>query len=142
MREEKSCGAVIIKCFDTKYKVLLINHVNGGHWSFPKGHMKGNETESETALREINEETGLKVNLDTRFRHLNTYFPKENTIKDVIYFLAFSEESALTAQSEEINEANWYTFEEALEKITYGNDIMLLKTAKKYINKNYLGYEF
>ena len=39
---------------------LLARH-NGGHWSFPKGHVEKNETEKETALREIREETGLNV---------------------------------------------------------------------------------
>ena len=42
---------------------------------FPKGHVEKKETEEETALREIKEETGLKVALDTAFRKMVTYLP-------------------------------------------------------------------
>ena len=66
----------------------MIKHKNGGHWAFPKGHVEKKETEPETALREIKEETGLKVELDTGFREMVTYSPKPNVMKDVIYFAA------------------------------------------------------
>ena len=88
MKKEISCGAVIARQTENGREILLIRHVNGGHWAFPKGHMEGNETESETALREIREETGLTVTLDTGFRAVVTYSPKPDVMKDVIYFAA------------------------------------------------------
>ena len=133
MKFEKSCGAIIIKRYDTQYNVLLVKHVNGGHWSFPKGHMEKNETEEETAIREIHEETGLSVVLDTGFRHVTTYSPMQGVTKDVVYFLAFSKEGEFVTQAEEVNEANWFTFKEAHTKITYANDIALLKKAQEYL---------
>ena len=135
MKFEKSCGAIIIRRDDTQYSVLLINHVNGGHWSFPKGHVEGNETEEETAMREIHEETGLKVVLDTGFRHVTAYSPMEGVTKDVVYFIAFSKKCELVKQVEEVNEANWFTFEEALTKITYANDMALLEKAQEYLKR-------
>ena len=82
MKREISCGAVIARQTENGREILLIRHVNGGHWAFPKGHMEGNETESETALREIREETGLTVTLDTGFRAVVTYSPKPDTQSD------------------------------------------------------------
>ena len=72
MKKEKSCGAVVYRMEDGSPEILLIKHRNGGHWAFPKGHVEKNETESETALREIQEETGLAVDLDTGFRETVT----------------------------------------------------------------------
>ena len=63
MKYEKSCGAVI---FDGD-KVLVIQQVKG-HWGFPKGHVENGETEIETALREIKEETNLDVEIISRGR--------------------------------------------------------------------------
>ena len=68
MKKEISCGAVIARQTDAGCEVLLVCHASGGHWGFPKGHVENNETEAETALREIREETGLSVTLDTNFR--------------------------------------------------------------------------
>ncbi len=59
-----------------------------GHISLPKGHVEANETEEETALREIKEEPNLDVELDTGFRHVVSYAPYEGCVKDVVFFAA------------------------------------------------------
>ena len=61
MMHEKSCGAIVYRKSHGNIEILLIKHVNSGHWSFPKGHVEGTETEIETAKREIKEETGYEV---------------------------------------------------------------------------------
>ncbi|MBR6598855.1 MAG: NUDIX domain-containing protein, partial [Oscillospiraceae bacterium] len=68
MLYEKSCGGVVYRKSHGNLEILLIKHINSGHWSFPKGHIEANETEQETALREIKEETGIDVVLDPSFR--------------------------------------------------------------------------
>ena len=65
MRHEKSCGAVVFSRFDGAWHVLLIRHDHGRHTSFPKGHVEAGETERQTAEREIFEETGVRVRVDT-----------------------------------------------------------------------------
>ena len=70
MLHEKSCGAIVYRKYHGNTEILLIKHINSGHWSFPKGHVEGDETEEETAKREIMEETGIDVNLDTTFREI------------------------------------------------------------------------
>ena len=68
MIREKSCGALVYRKKQDRLELLLIRHKNGGHWSFPKGHVETGETEPQTALREIKEETGLDVGLCEGFR--------------------------------------------------------------------------
>mgnify|MGYP004419555925 CR=1 FL=1 len=67
MNYEKSCGAIVYRKFHGNTEILLIRHIKSGYWSFPKGHVEGNETEAETAIREIKEETNIDVLIDTRF---------------------------------------------------------------------------
>ena len=88
MLHEKSCGAIVYRKYHGNTEILLIKHINSGHWSFPKGHVEGDETEVETAKREILEETGIEVNLDPTFRELVTYSPRKDTVKVVVYFVA------------------------------------------------------
>ena len=71
MKKEKSCGAIVYREKDG-VEILLIKHKNGGHWAFPKGHVENKETEEETALREIREETGLTLT-DYRLRGIVTF---------------------------------------------------------------------
>ena len=53
MKREKSCGSVILRREGSRFLTLLVQNRNGGHWAFPKGHMEGEETEKETAVREV-----------------------------------------------------------------------------------------
>lgn len=135
MKREKSCGAVIYKYENSKLYILLLKH-NQGHWSFSKGHIENEETEKETALREIKEETNLDVCIDNNFRYITTYSPKENTIKDVVYFVATPLNDDIKIQEKEISEISWYSAIEALDKITYDNDKQVLKKTIEYLNKN------
>ena len=122
MKYEKSCGCIVIY----ENKVLLVQH-NEGHWDFPKGHMEENETEVETAIREVKEETNIDVLIQENRRYVNEYFPKEDTFKQVVFFLATCKEKETKKQEAEIQNIEWLTFEEALERITHKDSKNLLK---------------
>lgn len=139
MKQEKSCGAIVFYGLGAEQKVLLIRHVNGGHWSFPKGHVESGEVETQTALREIREETGLAVTIDTGFRRVTTYSPAPEISKDVAYFIARSKEEKLRTQPEEVIDAGWYLPGEAKDKITYPADRCLFEEALAYLAQHGIG---
>jgi len=127
MKKEKSCGCIII---NDKNEVLLIHH-NAGHWDFPKGHMEDGETEVQTAIREVKEETNIDVEVKEEYRYSTKYSPKEDVIKEVIYFLARNISDNKQAQLEEVSEVKWFGMEEAIDKITYDNSRNILIQLKK-----------
>lgn len=135
MTFEKSCGAVVIRKNENKVETLIIQML-GGHWSFPKGHVEESETEIETALREIKEETNLDVVIDTRFREMTTYSPKPEVLKDVIYFIAIPKTNNIKIQEEELQNAIWFEIHDAVNQVTYEDDKKILKKAIKYIENN------
>lgn len=132
-REEKSCGAVVWRLEAGQRHYLLVRH-NGGHWSFPKGHVEPGETEEATAAREILEETGLAAEIHTDFRRLVTYSPKPGTIKDVIFFTAVPTGGQERPQESEISQLGWFSFPDAAERITYATDEEILLAAEAYLN--------
>lgn len=132
--EEKSCGAVVWRMEGGQRQYLLARH-NGGHWSFPKGHVEGAETERETAGREILEETGLTAEIDTGFRQVVTYSPKPGIIKDVIFFTATPTGGREHAQEAEIAELGWFPYREASALVTYATDEEILAAAEAYLNQ-------
>jgi len=117
MVKEKSCGTI---CFDGD-KVLMVKH-NAGHCAFPKGHVEEGETEFETAIRETKEETGIDVEIISDKRFVNTYSPKEDVIKDVIFFIAKPLNIDLTRQESEIADLRWIDINKASEYITFDDD--------------------
>ena len=81
MADEISCGAIVFTNENNVRKYVIIRGVGmyQGFCGFPKGHMEAGETERETALREVKEETGLDVVLYDDFR-MTDYEKKRITI--------------------------------------------------------------
>lgn len=134
MKFEKSCGAIIVRKNNDTFETLLIKMVKG-HWSFPKGHVESDETEIETALREIKEETNLDVIIDTRFREITTYSPCPGVLKDVIFFIAMAKTNDVVVQETEVESAMWVELNEAIDIVTFECDRQILKKAIKYVEK-------
>ncbi|MBQ5782473.1 MAG: NUDIX domain-containing protein [Oscillospiraceae bacterium] len=136
MKKEKSCGALVFYLKDNKEQVLLIKHSNSGHWSFPKGHVEAGETEVQTAVREIKEETGVDVDIDTRFREVVTYSPKKDVIKDVIYFFAVAKGYETQKQESEVSEVRWVDADKVLKCVSYRNDKELVTKAIRFYKQH------
>ncbi len=136
LKREKSCGALVYRRLEEgkRLQFLLIKHRSDGHWSFPKGHVELGETEVQTALREVREETGLRIQLLKGFRHSVEYYPKPNIRKQVIYFLGNTQDESITPQEEEVSEARWLDLEEAYRQVTFDNDRHLLDRAAAFLS--------
>ena len=117
-------------------ELLLLKHRFGGHWSFPKGHVESGETECETALREVKEETGLTIDLQEGFRQCVEYYPKPNVKKQVVYFLGHALDDKVVKQEEEVSEICWVKLEDAHRSVTFKNDKNLIGLAKPFLTKN------
>ena len=126
MKYEKSCGAIVLD----GGKILVIQQAEG-HWGFPKGHVEAGETEVQTAIREIKEETNYGVEVNENFRYVETYSPKEGVEKDVVFFVAKKVAGDMRPQEEEVQNILWLTYEETLERLTYENSKEILKKAWK-----------
>ena len=134
MKKEKSCGAIIFKKENGIIKYLIL-HMGLGHNSLCKGHVENNESEKETAYREIKEETSLDVKIDTNFRKIITYSPKEDVIKDVVFFVAevISNNIPIDNHDDEVISFEWLEINEAIERLTFESDKSTLKEANSYI---------
>jgi len=128
--KEKSYGAVII---NEKGEFLLIKHQNGAHWDFPKGHKENNETDRETVIREVLEETGLKVRLIDGFKEKSRYSPVPGVEKTVTFYLGFSM-GKVSIQEDEVMEYEYLPYGKARERITFKESREIIKTAKQFID--------
>lgn len=130
---EKSCGAVIYRKIHGDLEFLTISHRNDGHWGFPKGHIEKNESEVQTAVREISEETGLSVTLLDGFRVSVEYLIKKETMKEVVYFLAEVQNQIVHIEIEEVLDYKWSSFKQTKELLSYISSKEVLEKAYQFI---------
>lgn len=135
MIREKSCGAVVYTEIDGEAHYLIVR-MRKGHFGMAKGHVEEGESEAQTAEREIREETGLSVKVDTNFRRSVMYRPYAGCLKDVIFFVAHSPSTDTVPQQEEISSIRWEKFNDALKVLTYENDKDVLRHARDYLIRN------
>ena len=134
MKYEKSCGAVVYQWTEGQ-PLFLVEHMVKGHISLPKGHVEGRETETETALREIMEETSLSVRLDTAFRHEVSYSPAEGVQKTVVFFIAEALPGQMKNQECEVSGLEWLPGGAAVEAVTYSTDKEVLRHAISWLQQ-------
>jgi len=129
---EKSCGAVLFMTHAGQ-RLYLVLHSVKGHWTLCKGHVEGTETELQTARREIKEETGLQVSFIDGFRQVISYQPAPQVDKDVVFFLASTDGLGLICQPEEISEACFMPFDQAMRRLTHASDQQVLMAAEAFV---------
>ncbi len=136
MTWEKSCGAVVFTVEDGQIKYLLAQSL-GGLYGFPKGHMETGETETETALREVFEETHIQIDLLDGFRAVSEYaLPgKVDTMKQVVYFLGKYRDQQIIHQKEELLSARLATYEEALRLLRFEDSKQILTQANDMLRR-------
>ncbi|MGI6157950.1 MAG: bis(5'-nucleosyl)-tetraphosphatase [Saccharofermentanales bacterium] len=128
---ERSCGAIVFHEVDGELRVLLVKH-RPGHWSFPKGHVEAGETDIETAIREVAEETGIQIDIASDFQRQSTYSPKPGVIKTVVFFLGDYIDGELTPQLEEVSEVRWMAPEEGMPYLVFDRDREIFIDALAY----------
>lgn len=107
----QSCGVVPYQKTVEGLRYLLLLQTNG-FWSFPKGHMEAFEKETETALRELNEETGLKAVLQPDLRETVSYPMDGGRVKQVVVFPGEVHGNVVLQKTEAVS-YRWVTADEA-----------------------------
>ena len=129
---ETSCGFILIN-----YDSVLLLQYPQGHWSFPKGHVEESDSDHfSTASRELLEETGIsKVSLIDGWRSRTEYsllLKGVPTSKQVFWYLAETDELNVKLSHEHTNYM-WLIFDEAIQQVTFDQEIELLNSAKEYL---------
>ena len=136
MVRERSAGAIIFRKMESGIRYLLLHyHYKTYFWDFPKGNIEKGESEEETARREVKEETGLEdLKFIEGFKEKISYFYRregEIVSKEVLYFLAKSEEERVILSKEHIG-SEWVDYETAKSRLKE-NSKKVLEKANKFL---------
>ena len=128
MKREFSAGGIV---FNDKGQVLVTQHSQNKHWSFPKGLIDPGQTSEQAAVREVKEEGGVVAEIIDKIGY-NKYvytLSGEKIFKVVTYFLMKYISGDPKNHDWEVEEAGWYEIEDALKQLTFSQDKELLKKA-------------
>lgn len=107
----KSCGVLPWRENKGKKEYLIVFESFSKCWSLPKGHMEAGETEEETALRELQEETGLTATLDLQ-RRATIEYPISPFGRKRVVFFSGKVDGSLQLREGETEGFKWVTAEE------------------------------
>jgi len=120
MKYEHSCGAILFTKENGERLYALVMEVTGSY-GFPKGHQEGNETDFETATREIREETGItNIRFIPNLKRTIRYKVGDFIEKEVVYFVAYYENQEFDIQiKNEILSVKKYPIDIALNLLKF-----------------------
>ena len=129
-----SCMGVVIYINKTIYVAVLKDKDN--NLLLPKGHLKNGETYIEAAIREVLEETQIKLNKENlicKIGEFNYFSDLENSDKNIQAYLFKIDkmQQIIPLEKENFIEGKWLTLEDAIDKINYQEQKDLLKKVKK-----------
>ena len=127
----KSAGMIVCRRTQGALQVLLLFQRKSQTWSFPKGHMEAFETEEQTAVREVKEETGLALAPIPGFRAEISYPLNDWSSKTVVLFLAESD-GAVTIRENEIAQYRWVGKAEACSLLQQEGYPQILDDAERW----------
>ena len=113
---------------DSTVEIAVIHRPRYDDWSLPKGKVDRGETEPLTAVREILEETGHRVQLGSRIAAVS--YPVDQGTKKVRYWAARSIGGEFAPNSE-VDDLIWLPVSEALKKVKYDQDRKVLRRFAK-----------
>jgi 8-oxo-dGTP pyrophosphatase MutT (NUDIX family) len=128
-----SAGGVVLRQGSEGPEVLLCGRSSDGLWALPKGTPEPGETLEETARREVREETGVEVQIDSTIGEIKYWFsrPQEGVryYKTVHHYLMHPIGGDPALHDHEFDEVRWTPVAQALKLLTYANETRMLRSA-------------
>src|SRR3989440_12758527 len=122
---------------DLAVEVALVGRSHAGIWTLPKGTPQPGETIEQVAVREVQEETGLKVRLIAYIGNISYSFIRDNIRfqKQVRHFLFEAIGGDTSLHDAEYDRVEWFSIPEALRRLTYQNEVNILSQAEDILNR-------
>ena len=129
VRHTFSAGGIVLR--DTMFgpDVVLVRRFTQGLWALPKGTPIDEEAPAETARREVQEETGLVVEVDRFAGSIQYQFTRDAVLyrKTVNFYLMHAVGGDFTRHDSEYDAVEWVAADRALEQMSYSTEASLLR---------------
>lgn len=136
--EETSAGGLVVDRKNGKPVVAIIGRKDRRGrllWSLPKGHLEAGETAAEAAVREVEEETGIRGRVVAELGTIDYWFVAEGRRihKTVHHYLLEASGGELSDDDVEVDEVAWVPLVELRERLAYAGERRLAETAAELL---------
>jgi 8-oxo-dGTP pyrophosphatase MutT (NUDIX family) len=143
-RRQESAGGVVYRCRGEETDVALIGVDAKGEqrWQLPKGLVSANEAPEQTALREVQEETGLRAEIVSPLETIEYWYysggkgSRVRFHKYVTFFLMRYLEGDTADHDHEVTEARWVPIDDAARMLTFKSERKLVEQAAELLREN------
>lgn len=133
-----SAGGVVLRRGREGIEVVLCGRLREGLWALPKGSPKPGEALERTAVREVEEETGLKVAIQESVGTVRYQFSGPDGTrydKQVKHHLMVPTGGSLASHDGEFDAVRWVPAGEALRLLRYPNERDIVRRAVRLIRE-------
>jgi 8-oxo-dGTP diphosphatase len=123
----RAAGGVVVRETGDGSEVLVVHRPRYDDWTFPKGKAEPGESDEDCALREVEEETGLRCELERALPE-TSYLDARGRRKRVRYWLMRPVAGELRFVHE-VDRAEWMSPEDAARRLSYTRDLRVLDGA-------------
>jgi 8-oxo-dGTP pyrophosphatase MutT (NUDIX family) len=113
------------------FEVLLVHRPRYDDWTVPKGKLERGEDHAGAALREVQEETGLRCTLGAELTSI-AYVDRKGRPKQVRYW-AMTPAGGEFTPTDEVDEVRWVAVEEAGSLLSYERDTAVLDALRRVL---------
>ena len=124
----RSAGGIVSRIVASRMQLLIIHRTRHKDWSFPKGRLDPHETPEVAAIREVREETACQCMLENALPTVR-YIDRNGHPKEVRYWTMSVLNEEPFIPNDEVDQIEWVSFFQAIEKLSYKTDRILLKRA-------------
>ncbi len=130
-----SAGGVVYRLGDQGLEVVICGRSREGIWGLPKGTPEPGEDLITVATREVREETGLEVRPEDQIGSIRYWFVREGVRyhKTVYHYLFVPIGGSLEAHDAEYDRVEWLNVEEACRRLSYQNEVDIIRKAAEMI---------
>jgi 8-oxo-dGTP pyrophosphatase MutT (NUDIX family) len=137
-REETSAGGLVVDIEGAARAALIARYGRDGLllWSLPKGHVEGEETIEEAAVREVEEETGIRGRIVAPLGSIDYWFSADHrrVHKTVHHHLMIATGGTLSDADVEVAEVAWVPLLEVAGRLAYDDERRLVAAVPRLLS--------
>jgi len=139
IKQEISAGAVVFDYINQSPVIVIYGRQSASQWCLPKGKIELGENPEQAAIREVQEETGIKGEIlepleDIHYKYIDEKRCLE--LDKIVHFFLMRKQAVVSEELDpEVESVEWLSIDQALEKLSFESERMVVEKSRQLISE-------